>query len=293
MSARVSGAVWGESRDGERLGGSRHGGSTLLVLLALADFSHDDGGSIYPSISTLAQKTRLSERQVQRTIAILEKSSEVFVHRGAGPGGVNLYTINLKVLGMGGDKMTPPVTDATAGGDAHVTTGVTHLAPDPLSEPSLNLKSARTREDSSLRKAKKRTIPDDFILTPDRRGKIIAAGNRKDCPDLDPEAFFAHFAEKCRDEGYTYSNWDRALVEWCRREGPKSPYRAAAPFADSRPQREVKDVIAASFGMTRAEYDEFTKRDRAGQISKEDRSLLLDGKISIFALESQIAEERI
>jgi hypothetical protein len=242
MSARVSGAVWGESRDGERLGGSRHGGSTLLVLLALADFSHDDGGSIYPSISTLAQKTRLSERQVQRTIAILEKSGEVFVHRGAGPGGVNLYTINLKVLGVGGDKMTPPVTDATAGGDAHVTTGVTHVAPDPSSEPLLNLRSGHP-PNSSSRKGRKRPFPDDFVLTSERRAKI--AGEH----GLDADAFFKHFEKRCRSEPtrYRYLNWDLALDNWCEREGPTSRFRTTTGVED-RPRPLLKDATRHSMG---------------------------------------------
>lgn len=41
------------------------GGSLLLTMLALADHSDDLGGSVFPSIPRLAQKTRQSERTVQ------------------------------------------------------------------------------------------------------------------------------------------------------------------------------------------------------------------------------------
>jgi helix-turn-helix protein len=284
MSIEALTAVWQHSK---------HSGSALLVELAIADFSHDDGGGAYPSIATLMKKARLSERSTHRAIAKVVKSGEMSVQPGAGPRGVNLYAIKLELLRRRGVNLAPGVPSTAERGANSDVEGVSPVAPDPLSDPSLNLKSGQHPPNSSSRKGRKRTIPNDFILTPDRRAKIIAAGHREDCSDLDPEAFFAHFSEKCRAEGYSYSNWDRALVEWSRREGPKSPYRATAQFADSRPQREVKDAIAESFHMTRAEYDEFMKRDRAGQISKEDRRLLLDGKISIFALESQIEQARI
>lgn len=41
------------------------GGSILLTMLALADHSHDDGSRVFPSIPSLARKTRQSERTVQ------------------------------------------------------------------------------------------------------------------------------------------------------------------------------------------------------------------------------------
>ena len=46
---------------------SKHAGGSLLVLLALADFANDEG-ICYPSQKTLAKKSRLSGRQVRRTV---------------------------------------------------------------------------------------------------------------------------------------------------------------------------------------------------------------------------------
>jgi hypothetical protein len=42
-----------------------------LVMLALADFASDDGSNIYPSIATLARRTSLSDRAVQKTLKAL------------------------------------------------------------------------------------------------------------------------------------------------------------------------------------------------------------------------------
>lgn len=56
VSARVTGMVF------DRYPGS---GGELLLALALADHSHDDGTRIFPSTAYLAKKTRQSERSVQ------------------------------------------------------------------------------------------------------------------------------------------------------------------------------------------------------------------------------------
>jgi hypothetical protein len=59
MSIKLMTQVW------QRLNCS---GGELLLALAIADISDDDGDRIYPSVATLADKTRQSERQVQRQL---------------------------------------------------------------------------------------------------------------------------------------------------------------------------------------------------------------------------------
>lgn len=72
---------------------SRHGGSPLLVLLALADFTNSETGRAFPSIETLAGKVRMRKRNTQIIIRKLEKSGELRVLRGAGPGRCNVYMV--------------------------------------------------------------------------------------------------------------------------------------------------------------------------------------------------------
>lgn len=82
MSIRVVSAVWEQSRAK---------GSGLLLLLAIADFAHDDGTGAYPSNETLAAKIRMSPRQVRNLVGALESLGELAVQRD--PGGVNRYTV--------------------------------------------------------------------------------------------------------------------------------------------------------------------------------------------------------
>lgn len=49
------------------------GGSELLLALALADWADDQGGHIFPSVSTMALKTRQSDRNVQYLLAKMKE----------------------------------------------------------------------------------------------------------------------------------------------------------------------------------------------------------------------------
>lgn len=62
MSIRVMSEVWQHAPQK---------GSKLLLLLAIADFA-DDQGRAYPSVTTLAKKTRLSVRNIQYMLSALE-----------------------------------------------------------------------------------------------------------------------------------------------------------------------------------------------------------------------------
>lgn len=62
---------------------SKQKGSALLLMLALADFS-DDSGFSWPSLSTLASKTRLKVRQTHNIVDKLIASGELFVNKRHG-----------------------------------------------------------------------------------------------------------------------------------------------------------------------------------------------------------------
>lgn len=123
MSIRATTVVWAESRQK---------GSALLVLLALADYAHDDGRYAFPSVATLAHKARMSERQTKRLLAQLRASGEL-APMGEHESGAVVYQILLP--GMGGDKMTPPrrrrVSPASLGSVTGDTPGVNGVSPDP------------------------------------------------------------------------------------------------------------------------------------------------------------------
>ena len=90
MSVRTMARVWELSR---------HSGTDLLMLLAIADFA-DDEGNAYPAVSTLATKCRMKPRNCQYLLRSLEVSGELSIVLNAGPYGANLYRINLAALGV-------------------------------------------------------------------------------------------------------------------------------------------------------------------------------------------------
>ena len=69
VSVRVSQRVWEESQ---------HGGTELLMLLAIADFAND-GGEAWPSVGTLAKKLRVTPRHAKNLLKTLRDSGELIV----------------------------------------------------------------------------------------------------------------------------------------------------------------------------------------------------------------------
>jgi hypothetical protein len=66
--------------------------STLLVLLALADYA-DDHGICWPDIPSLAAKARISDRRTIDIIKTLEEDGAILFHRGGGRGKRSRYAI--------------------------------------------------------------------------------------------------------------------------------------------------------------------------------------------------------
>ena len=118
MSIKVMSQVWEHSQ---------MKGSALLLLIAVADFA-DDEGYAFPSTETLAQKIRMSTRQVIRLRQMLYESGELeYVSGGNGKGD------KLSV------KVSVRVTNRVTKGDTRVTRTVI----EPPIEPSGGTACAR------------------------------------------------------------------------------------------------------------------------------------------------------
>jgi hypothetical protein len=114
VSVRVLSKVWD---------GYPGGGSELLTLLALADWS-DDEGNCFPSVRKIAEKVRLKERQAQRVVHSLIAGGFVHVtgnELGGAPGSSRRYRLNLSRL-TGVSHVTPT---GVAGDTPRRQTGVT------------------------------------------------------------------------------------------------------------------------------------------------------------------------
>lgn len=123
MSIKVQSHVWDNSPAK---------GGELLILLAIADFA-DDNGVAWPSVSTLAQKSRLSERQAQRNIRNLVASGDLAIDENAGPHGTHRYRV-LRVSSRH-PRQNVGVTSSAKRGDIRDKKGVTPTSPKPSGEP--------------------------------------------------------------------------------------------------------------------------------------------------------------
>ncbi len=150
MSVRVMSAVWDLALPP----------SEKLVLLALADWAHDDG-RCWPSIKAVAEKSGVSERTVQRMLREAEKNGLIERKEVVGKGCE--YRLNPR-HSVTPDKV-PPVTTATK-------------TPDTVSPNTLRTVSSEASASSP--KARKVTkfpappgVPDDvwndFLASPQRR----------------------------------------------------------------------------------------------------------------------------
>ena len=91
MSVETSNRVWKQSGKG---------GTPLLLLLAMADWS-DDWGYCHPSIEQMAVKCRQTERNILNLIADLEKSNELRrLARGKGGRGKGSGSVYQVITGM-------------------------------------------------------------------------------------------------------------------------------------------------------------------------------------------------
>jgi hypothetical protein len=88
MSVEVSTLVW--KSDIERNG--------KFILLCLADFSNDEGASIYPSLNYICWKTGYSETQARDILQQLTADGIISVDIQGSKYGTNNYTINLDRL---------------------------------------------------------------------------------------------------------------------------------------------------------------------------------------------------
>jgi len=85
MSVQIMSRVWEKST---------RKGNDLLLLLAISDHTDSDG-VCWPGIESLAEKTRVTERQLIRNVHTLAESGELFIKTGGGRSNTNLYMVTV------------------------------------------------------------------------------------------------------------------------------------------------------------------------------------------------------
>ena len=142
MSIRVMSKVWEHSRQS---------GSHLLMILAIADFSDDDGRA-YPSVPTLAKKCRMQPRNANVILAALRKSGELEIRVGDGPHGTNLYRV-LPLQALAPLQSIAPLQALTSPPAKACSLPLQPVAPKPSvnhQEPSSSLSPRKSRKPEAV-----------------------------------------------------------------------------------------------------------------------------------------------
>ena len=229
--------------------------SEKMVLLVIADHADDEGRNAWPSVSTIARKASVSERQAQRLIKQLTKVGLVEVETQAG--GVremrddrrpNRYSVLL-------DGVTSTSPGAVVRGDMGDANGVTPMSPKPSLEPSNSYLSVPDRFDEfwqtyPSRKAKGAAVRawKAALKKADADTLIAAAAAYARDPKRDPE-FTAHAS--------TWLNQERWLdeVEAPKQSGPVTvmDHYAEEPCEHGEPRGPRWCAFCRSEGLTATE----------------------------------------
>jgi hypothetical protein len=242
MSVRTMARVWAESK---------HGGSDLLMLLAIADFADDDGAA-YPAVPTLAKKCRTTPRHANRILSVLRASGELQVRMNEGPRGTNCYQIVL-------EGMTPksPLTHTSPrrtrpGPLTHTSSPPDVQVPKPLTptsgEPSLNHHEPSITTIESARKRATRKCPDSFVVTDE-----LKAWAAKEHPSIDAAAETAKFGDHTFKTAI--SDWPGAWRNWMRKAqdfAPKRPTAGNTPASEPAWRTEQRERNQAFLGHAAA-----------------------------------------
>jgi hypothetical protein len=199
MSIQIMTRVWQDSAQQ---------GSSLVILLAIADFANDQGVA-YPSVATLAQKARISESQVHWILRKLVDTGELTIKRQAGPHRCNLYAItDSRVLS----------SEGAAGNNDRVLP----VAPDPSIEPSLVIEASVPSEPSASITPQKVEVDEPF-----REKMRTKFGNKlTDIDDRIDECLAYPTTQAKPNKQLTVQGWLRRAVEYTPPSSARSPQRA-------------------------------------------------------------------
>lgn len=204
MSVRVLSKVWD---------GFPGGGSDLLAMLALADWS-DDLGHCWPSIAAVSHKTRLSRSQAQRVLHGLIDSGFLAVvgnENGGAPGSTRQYRINLESLtgrmGATGSANATGRTDAQEGSHGRTETGRMG-ATQTVIDPSLTVKEdAQERTSAPAGGKRKRGTTAKQTL----REFIEACKAKGEKPIPEDDAIYAYAEKVGVSDDMLYACWREFL----------------------------------------------------------------------------------
>lgn len=222
MSIKVMTLVW-ENYPGN--------GSELLTMLALADWCNDSGGSLHPSIKTISEKVRLSEKQARRIVHTLIENNWLSVvgnEHGGNPGDSRHYQMNVKRLTTPAD-VTPPMGVTPPAHVPYPSHGCPSTPPTHGSltviEPLRTVIVEQPKKKTVSRAKNKTALPTNW--QPNEKHKEMALTFR-----LNIETECRKFMDHHEAKGSLFASWDAAFrtwlanaAEWNKDKQPQQPPR--------------------------------------------------------------------
>ena len=194
MSIRVMSNVWdnGPSSQGP-----------LLVMLALADYAND-AGECWPSIKSISEKARMTERGVQKIIRVLEADGWVNIDTGNGRKGCNKYRINPERRDTPEQGTPRTSTPKTPNVDAETPNVATPEPSRTISEPSEEPPLSPKRSKRAI------SIPENWV--PSDRNISDANDRQFSAEEIQNEAL--QFRDYHLAKGTTFKDWDAGWRTW-------------------------------------------------------------------------------
>lgn len=166
----------------------------LLVMLALSDYAND-AGECWPSIRSIAEKSRMTERGVQKIIRTLEAEGWLSIATGNGRHGCNQYKINPE-RGTPPEQGSPRTTmQETPNVDAETPNVDTPEPSITINEPSIDNMSLGLFGDDDKPKEKFR-LPDGWVPDADMTGYALSKSLNNDEIERIADDFFAYWDDQ-------------------------------------------------------------------------------------------------
>ena len=182
-----------------------------LVLLALADNASDEG-HCFPSIATLARKTRLHERTVQKHLAELEAAGHITRHERAGRSTV--FTVHPRPTATPSDATPGPRPPTPGPQPPHPRPTATHNHQVTIKEPSEESAAAVAAPAPTVVRVEKRAKARSRIANDATPTDIDRQYALTRVPDMDVDATYERFRDHHLKVGSLMACWRAAWRTW-------------------------------------------------------------------------------
>ena len=209
MSIKVMTYVWD---------GFPGAGSELLAMLALADWCNDHGGSLYPSVSAVAEKVRVGEKHARNILHKFINDGFLAVvanQYGGKPGTTRHYRLNVAKLKALADAKVEQEMPAFGTAPLEVTPNLQFRDGSPAVTKTAPLEVTLTTNEPPVeppvKKQTKRKVVFQDGFEPDETGVSLA----RDTGLVISEELDA-FKDHHTANGSTFIDWQAAFRTWLR-----------------------------------------------------------------------------